>query len=100
MPSISCRARYDVDAIFNAVGDARNSVILTLCVDITLYRLHYLINPRKIPSFRKEAWMDAKTWLEQVKAEEINQPGLPVVANDTTRDYMKFGGNLPRSNYI
>jgi len=92
-------ARYDTAAIFNATGDNRNPVILTYCIDIALYRMHSRINPRKIPKFRKDNYDDAMMWLDGVKSEKINQPGLPSVADDTTRDYIKFGGNPPRETY-
>ena len=41
-------ARYDVVNIFNKTGTNRDPVIVDYCVDIALYRLHNLINPRKI----------------------------------------------------
>jgi phage gp36-like protein len=93
-------ARYDTAAIFNATGNDRNPVILTYCIDIVLYRLHSRINPRKIPKYRKDNYDDAMIWLEGVKGEKVNPPGLPLVTSDDTRSYVQFGGNRKRQNHI
>lgn len=91
--------RYDVANIFNKTGDARNATILGFAKDITLYYLHRLINPKKVPSNRVEAYKEAKMWLEGVASQEINPPNLPVPVSGE-KDYILYGSNTPRQNHI
>ena len=39
-------ARYDVDEIFSAEGEARNQLILMLAIDITVYHLFNIPSPK------------------------------------------------------
>ena len=92
--------RYDTDAIFSATGSDRNPVILMYAIDIALYQLHSLINYNKIPAFREKKYDAAISWLERVASLEINPPSLPKVADDTSRNYVIFGGNTKRDNSL
>lgn len=92
-------ARYNITQIFNKENDARNILIVERGVDIALYMLHKRLNPRKIPEHRKEAYKEAKEWLEQVQALNINPPDLPLVA-DGTKDYIQYGGETRRNNRL
>jgi phage gp36-like protein len=93
-------ARYDAATIFNQTAGDRDDVILGHVLDIAIYRLHSRINPRKIPKHRAESYQCAKEWFEMVNKGEINPPGLPLLKDDDNRDYVKFGGNDKRQNYI
>lgn len=93
------RSRYDVAAIFNATGADRNPVILLYAIDIAIYQLHHLINPRKLPEMRKERFEKAQDWLQRVSKQLIN-PELPLHATPDEIDYIKFGGNTKRTNHI
>ncbi len=93
------RSRYDVAAIFNATGEDRNPVIVMYAVDIAIYQLHHLINPRKLPELRKERFELAQDWLQRVSKQLIN-PELPLHATPDQIDYIKFGGNTKRNNHI
>lgn len=92
-------SRYDVANIFNKTAAARNDIILGYAKDITLYYLHRLINPRKVPAERRNAYMEAKEWLEGVAACRINPTDLPVIANGE-KDYLLYGSNTKRENHI
>ena len=89
--------RYDAENIFNKTGSNRDDVILGFAKDITLYYLHRIINPRKVPSNRAEAYKEAKEWLMGVSDCTINPVGLPVIAGGQ-KDYVHFGGNTKRDN--
>lgn len=89
-------SRYDVDVIFSASGENRDAFILGLCVDVALYYVHRSGNPRKTPQHRKEAYDEAKEWLEGVQMGDIN-PDLPL-PTDEDKDYMRFGSN-PKKNW-
>ncbi len=92
-------ARYDVAAIFSATGTDRDPVILSHCVDVALYDLHALINPRKIPELRRERYHYAKDWLDKVNQAKINPPDLPLV-DEGVKDYVQWGSNTKRVNHI
>lgn len=92
-------ARYDTTAIFNETGDNRHPVVLMYAIDIALYNLHRLINPRKVPAFRHDRFKIAKEWLMDVRENLTNPPDLPLAANGE-KDYMRFGSNPKRDNHI
>ncbi len=92
-------ARYDTEAIFAATGNDRNPLMVMYCVDIALYHLHSVLNPKKVPDHRKERFDQAKQWLADVAAGMINPPDLPRIT-DGSRDYVLFGSNTKRNNHI
>lgn len=91
--------RYDVETIFSRNGSERNQEILGYAKDITLYYLHRLVNWRKVPSIRVEAYKEAKEWLEGVSCLRINPPNLPVIAGEQ-KDYVLSYSNPKRQNHI
>ena len=91
--------RYDVVEIFNKTGNLRDETILNHGINIALYNLHRLINPRKMPAFRGELRNDAKEWLMDVNKGIINPPTLPVPV-DGEKDYILYGSNTKRDNQI
>jgi len=92
--------RYDVASIFAETGNDRHPVVLMYAVDISLYYLHRLLAWRYTPKFRTERYNEAKDWLMKISNLEINDPLLPVVADDTTREYVHFGSNPRRANHL
>lgn len=92
-------ARYNTTQIFNKEGSERNILIVERGVDIALYFLHKRLNPRKIPEHRKEAYKEAKEWLEGVQSLNINPTNLPLVA-DGGADYIQYGGETRRNNRL
>jgi phage gp36-like protein len=92
-------SRYDVAEIFNKEGIERNPIVLMYAKDITLYNLHSLINPKKIPDHRVRRFEAAVDWLNAVSDGRINPPDLPKPESDS-KDYLLFGSNPKRSNHI
>lgn len=92
--------RYDVAEIFAQTDNDRHPVVLMFAVDISIYYLHRMLSWRDTPKFRIERYNEAKEWLEKVSKLEINDPLLPLVADDTTREYVQFGGNTKRANHL
>ena len=76
-------ARYDVDAIFSAEGDARNQLVLMMAIDIAVYHIFCIHNPRNLSPLRKERHERAVEWLKAVAAEEISVDGLPLLSEET-----------------
>ena len=91
--------RYDVVNIFNKTGVARDETILNHGINIAIYNLHRLINPRKLPTFRSTLRNDAKEWLMDVSKGIINPPTLPFLP-DGQKDYILYGSNPKRNNQI
>ena len=91
--------RYDVVEIFNKTGNLRDETILNHGINIALYNLHRLINPRKMPAFRGELRNDAKEWLMDVNKGIINPPTLPVPVTGE-KDYILYASNPKRDNQI
>ena len=73
------RDRYDVGAIFGAVADDRNALIVMYMIDIALYHLFTAVTPRNVPDIRGIRYDAAKAWLMAVAKGTIN-PSLPPVA--------------------
>ena len=91
-------ARYDTAAIFATTGGSRNPLVVMYAVDMSLYYLHRLINPKKVPDFRKERYQYAIEWLEKVQKQTVN-PDLPPLLS-TQKDYMFFNSNPKRTNHL
>jgi len=72
------RTRYNVASIFSETGDDRNKIVLTYCIDITLYHMHTAIAMRQMPEVRQIRYDRAIKWLEQVQKGLIN-PNLPAL---------------------
>lgn len=95
MKSYLC-TRYDVEAIFAATGAQRNSLIVQLLIDISLYHLHARIDPEMIPDIRRERYKNAIEWLKDVANELINPVGLPLLTADDgsiESGFRRFGSN-------
>lgn len=91
------KSRFDVDAIFAAADDDRDPAILGYTIDLALYYLWRLANPRKVPDYVKEAKDDAIEWLTGVQTGDIVPSGLPIPA-DKDGSLVNWGSNKRRNN--
>lgn len=73
------RPVYDVEAVFSAVGDDRNRLIVMYTADIALYHLNASAPQRMGSEVRKERYDRAIKWLEGVQAGRI-VPDLPAAS--------------------
>lgn len=88
--------RYDMQNIFSATAEQRNSFIIMIALDCALYHLYSSIAPNKIPKHRAERYQDALEWLKSVaKGETIAD--LPLLTDGTTGEE-KYDTRLS-SNY-
>lgn len=76
--------KYDVKSIFSETGEERNSHIVMITLDCTLYHL-YTPLPRKMPEIRALRYQDAIDWLK-LAAKGENTADLPPITDD--------GGNI------
>lgn len=79
------RDRYKVSEIFEAVGDARNALIVMYMVDIVLYHLHSNISPENIPQLRFTRYDAAISWLKAVAKGNLS-PDLPEYTSNPDSD--------------
>ena len=71
--------RYDCDRIFTRTGDERSQLVLMMAIDIAVYHIFSIHNPRNLSPLRKERYERAVEWLRAVAAEEISADGLPLL---------------------
>lgn len=58
--------RYDVTEIFNQENDDRNSHIVMITLDCTLYHLYTSVIPDRMPEIRSQRYQDAIDWLKMI----------------------------------
>lgn len=72
-------ARYDCERVFAAESDARNQLVLMMAIDIAIYHIFSIHNPRNISKIRTDRYERAVEWLEGVRKGNITVDGLPEV---------------------
>ncbi|RGL13332.1 DUF1320 domain-containing protein [Bacteroides uniformis] len=95
-------ARYDVDAIFSAEGDARNQLILMMAIDIAVYHIFSIHNPQKMSQIRKDRYERAVEWLKQVAAFKITIDGAPKLPEEEQKQNSPWlmSSNPKRTNHL
>lgn len=95
-------ARYDVDAIFSAEGDARNRLVLMMAIDIAVYHIFSIHNPQKMSQIRKERYERAMEWLKQVAAFKIAIDGAPALTEEKQKQNSPWlmSSNPKRMNHL
>lgn len=69
--------RYDCNAIFSAQGNERDPMLVMFCVDITVYHLFTMHNPRNMSKIREDRYNRAIEWLKGVGRGKDIAEGLP-----------------------
>lgn len=91
---------FDQAAIFAAIGDTRNPILLLYIKDISVWHYIQLANPAVEMDLRKYRYEKAIEWLEKVQKGKTN-PNLPyvaVAAPEVPSNYLKTGGIDKRNN--
>ncbi|MEG2555524.1 MAG: phage protein Gp36 family protein [Odoribacter sp.] len=96
--------RYDVDKIFSAEGDKRESLLVRFAVDIAVFELVSIARPDQDLENRRALYKRAIDWLKQVRDDSL-PTGLPEVRGDTDESGNPIGdvmsGSQPqRNNYF
>lgn len=94
--------RYDVDALFSAEGSARNELVLMMAIDITVYHLFCIHNPKNLSQIRKDRYERAVEWLKQVAAFEITVDGAPKLSEELEKQNSPWlmKSNPKRTNHL
>lgn len=90
------RNRYDVNVIFAATGDQRNSAVVSWVVDISLYNMTSRVPGRMSGDLRKERYDNVVSELRAIAKGEIT-PGLTVLNADPGNP-IKFGSQKQYNN--
>ena len=95
-------SRYDCDKIFNATGEERHQLVLMMAIDIAIYHLFCIHNPRMMSEVRVERYERAIKWLEGVRKGDITVDGLPEVTVEVKDASSQFQirSNRKRNNNI
>ena len=91
---------YDMDAIFAAVDDDRNPIVLLYIKDIAVWHYIQLANPAVDMELRLKRYEQAIKFLEKVQSGKTNPnlPYPPATPPGDTNTYIKYGGNDKRLN--
>ena len=87
--------RYDCDIIFSVVGDKRNQLILMMAIDISVYHIFCIHNPRNLSQVRKDRYERAVEWMKAVADEDISIDGAPLLPEEVRANKSNF---LMKSN--
>ncbi len=77
--------RYDCNAIFAARGEDRNTLILMMAIDITIYHIFSIHNPQKLSQVRVDRYNRAVEWLKAVAAGKISIADAPLLPEETLK---------------
>ena len=82
-----------VPSNFFTKGDNRSRLIKKILVNLSIFELHKLINPRNIPDLRGEAKDDAMNLLQDIKNGKIT-PDLPIFFDENKGQSITFNSNF------
>lgn len=77
---------------FFTKGDNRSRLMKKIVINIAIFELHKLINPRNIPDLRGEAKDDAMTLLGKIESGKIT-PDLPIFFDEEKGQSITFSSN-------
>lgn len=95
-------ARYDCDRVFSAEGKERNQLVLMMALDIAIYHIFSIHNPRNMSQIRVDRYERAIEWLKGVRSGDITVDGLPEAeqeAKDTASQF-RMRSNPKRVNHF
>ena len=92
------RTRYNVDAIYATTGDERNSYLVLVCVNISLYYLSQWLPQKMASSARESMYENAITWLKSVQQGKTS-PNLPTHEESGSSSFPSISGGMTPSSY-
>lgn len=94
--------RYDIEKVFSEVGTDRNQLVLMMAIDIAIYHIFSVHNPRTISEIRVERYKRALEWLRRVRSGDEDINGLPELDIEEREKHAQnlLQSNPKRSNYI
>ena len=94
--------RYDCDALFGADGSARHQLVLMMALDIAIYHIFSIHNPKKLSQLRKDRYERAVEWLKAVAAGKISIVGAPTAPEEVqvANQPLRIVSNPKRQNHF
>ena len=94
--------RYDCDAIFSARGDDRLPLVVMMAIDIAVYHLFSIHNPKAMSDIRRDRYERAVQWMEGVAAQRISIDGAPRLPEEEIHEKAKwkFSSNKKRTQHL
>lgn len=90
--------RYDCDKLFSATGNDRNQLVLMMLLDITVYHIFCIHNPRNISQIRKDRYDRAVEWMQAVK-KGMSVDGAPLLEKTDRKSTYESRSNTKRINH-
>mgnify|MGYP000780896080 CR=1 FL=1 len=82
--------RYDCDRIFTRTGDERSQLVLMMALDIAIYHIFSIHNPRNMSQIRVDRYERAVEWLKGVRKGDISVDGLPEIEQEAKEAASQF----------
>ena len=91
--------KYNVKKIFEAEAEERNSHIVMIVIDCTLYHLYSGTVPKRMPEIRSQRYQDALDWLKLISTGEASAD-LPIKSDEEGNQLgsIKFSSKYPVSD--
>ena len=83
-------ARYDCDKVFAATGSQRNQLVLMMAIDIAIYHIFCVHNPRIMSQVRIDRYERAVEWLKGVRKGDIAVDGLPEITKEDQHNASQY----------
>ncbi len=82
--------KYDTEAAFAARGKDRHELLLMMALDIAIYHIFCIHNPRNISKIREERYKRAVEWLKGVQRGDVAVNGLPLASEEIRERNSEF----------
>lgn len=95
------RLKYDIEKIFSAKGDKRNTLLVSHTCTIAKYYIAELCNADFLYERTKERYDRAISWLKQLAKGDVNLDNLPQINDDLSEDKQStfIYGSRPKFNH-
>lgn len=93
------RGRFDMDAAYALIGEARSQQLVSICVDVAIWHMAPRVAFRNISEVRETRYNAAIKWLTMAQSGKSN-PRLPLYAADAAtpqKHTFKWGSQPARS---
>lgn len=93
--------RYNMDLELAKTGTARNKLVVKFVRSIAIWNIYNIASQSVIPESRKLEYENTIATLKLVQKEQATIDGLDRKTDPTNggSNYLKFGGNAPRTNH-
>jgi hypothetical protein len=91
--------RYDTEKIFQREGEERNRLILSFLLDLVIYDIFSIHNPKNLSQVRKDRYDRAIEWLKNAQKGNVTISDAPRREDEETASGFRFESN-PKRDYL